>query len=100
MLARRLLFSLASSEAFERAVERVPGARERAWRSARRYVAGEAVGDALRIVAALGARGLASSVELLGERSVDAHIGLAAGLPEETWLSLDLGQVGHHVTAL
>ena len=71
MAARRLLFALATNERFERAVARVPGARARAWRSARRYVAGETGADALRVAAALAAKGLQASLDLFGERVSD-----------------------------
>ncbi|MFL5875949.1 MAG: proline dehydrogenase family protein [Solirubrobacteraceae bacterium] len=102
MLARRALFSLATSEAFEWAVGRVPGARERAWRSARRYVAGEAPDDALQVARALGARGLLASIDLFGERVTDpqvvrsvadAYVALAGRLPEGACLSIDLSHV-------
>jgi len=102
MLARRALFSLATSEAFEWAVDRVPGARERAWRSARRYVAGEGPDDALQVARALRARGLLASVDLFGERVTnpavvrsvaDAYLALGVRLPEGACLSLDLSHV-------
>src|SRR3954468_14296792 len=73
-LRRQALVRLATSEAFERAVDRVPGARERAWRSARRYVAGPAAADAVAVANLLetGA-GLATSVDLFGERTSSAE---------------------------
>jgi len=107
--ARRLLFALATSERFERAVARVPGARARAWRSARRYVAGETGADALRVAAALAAKGLQASLDLFGERVsdrteaarvTDAYVTLAGRLPAGAWLSLDLSRVAFDGAAL
>jgi proline dehydrogenase len=107
--ARRLLFALATSERFERAVARVPGARARAWRSARRYVAGETGADALRVAAALAAKGLQASLDLFGERVsdrteaarvTDAYVTLAGRLPAGAWLSLDLSHVAFDGAAL
>jgi proline dehydrogenase len=107
-LRRRALVGLATSEAFERAVALVPGARERAWRSARRYVAGPEVGDALAVVERLRAAGLSASVDLFGERaSADeaptvaaAYEGLCAQLDAATWVSLDLSHVAFDERAL
>jgi proline dehydrogenase len=103
---RRALVRLATSEAFERAVDRVPGARERAWRSARRYVAGPSGADAVAVVNLLetGA-GLGASVDLFGERATPAEAPAVARRYEElcrllaertsarTWLSLDLSHI-------
>ena len=109
MAARRLLFALATSERFERAVTQVPGARARAWRSARRYVAGETGADALRVAAALAAKGLHASLDLFGERVsdrteaarvTDAYVALAGRLPPGAWLSLDLSHVAFDGVAL
>ena len=109
MAARRLLFALATNERFERAVARVPGARARAWRSARRYVAGETGADALRVAAALAAKGLQASLDLFGERVsdrteaarvTDAYVTLAGRLPTGAWLSLDLSHVAFDGAAL
>jgi proline dehydrogenase len=105
-LRRQALVRLATSEAFERAVGRVPGARERAWRSARRYVAGPRPDDAVALVKRLEAgAGLAASVDLFGERTSPAeapavargYIELCGVLAERTsdrtWLSLDLSHI-------
>lgn len=102
---RRLLFALATSGALERAVAGRPAVRARAWRSARRYVAGETAEAALATADALARRGLASSLDLFGERVTDprlaervaeAYVALADGLeaaPAGTWLSLDLSHL-------
>jgi proline dehydrogenase len=100
MIARRVLFALSGSDAFERAVAAAPGARARAWRSARRYVAGDRLEDALRVVSLLRSGGLGASVELLGERDVQAHIDVASQLPDGAWQSLDLGQIGFDAAGL
>ena len=104
-LRRRALVALATSEAFERAVDRVPGARERAWRSARRYVAGPAAEDAVGVALRLRDAGLGASVDLFGERTSSAEaedvarryeeLGrlLAERTDERTWLSLDLSHI-------
>src|ERR671934_89820 len=87
---RRLLLALATSEAFEKAVSLAPGARARAWRSARRYFAGETADDALRVAGMLAQHGLRASLDLFGERVADRaiaarvtddYVRLAARLP-------------------
>jgi proline dehydrogenase len=98
VLRRRLLFTLATSPAFERAAPK-----RRAWRSARRYVAGETLDDAIRTVAALKAAGLQASVDLFGERTArgdapavaDAYLALCAALARvpDAWISLDLSHI-------
>ena len=96
MLRRRLLFTLATSEAFERVAPK-----RRAWRSARRYVAGETVEDALAAVERLKAAGLSASVDLFGERTgaaeapdvAAAYERLCARLPAGAWVSLDLSHI-------
>jgi proline dehydrogenase len=102
---RRLLFSLATSGAFEGAVDRMPGGRTRAWRSARRYVAGEDEADAIAVARRLEAAGLGASVDLFGERIAAAAAPavaeryvalcdtLAAATGPRTWLSLDLSHI-------
>jgi len=104
-LRRRALVRLATSEAFEHAIDRVPGARERAWRSARRYVAGPAPDDAVAVAGRLGDAGLAASIDLFGERTSPAAAAdvarryeelcgvLAERTSERTWLSLDLSHI-------
>src|SRR3954452_18241927 len=99
-LRRQALVRLATSEVFERAVDRVPGARERAWRSARRYAAGPAIAAAVAVADRLetGA-GLAASIDLFGERTsadeapavarryIDLCRVLADRTSARTWLS-------------
>ena len=104
-LRREALLRLATSPLFERAVGLVPGARDRAWRSARRYVAGDAADDAIAVVDHLETAGLKSSIDLFGERTDAAHATevagdyealaarLAAHTDERTWLSLDLSHI-------
>src|SRR3954468_11364813 len=104
-LKRRLLFALATSGAFQRAVTACAPLRARAWRSARRYVAGEAVADAVAVAHALGAAGLATSVDLFGERTTRPQAAAVAAAYEElgaaleratddrVWLSLDLSHL-------
>jgi proline dehydrogenase len=104
-LRRRLLFQLATNPVFERAILATPAGRERAWRSARRYVAGERLDEAVAVVRALHADGLTATLDLFGERVrdpgiaarvADAYVNLAgalAGLPPGTWLALDLSHV-------
>jgi proline dehydrogenase len=104
-LRRRALFTLATSPALERAVRAIPGAEARAWRSARRYVAGRNVGDAVAVVHRLAAVGLRASVDLFGERTsaagaaevVSGYRALCERLAAETdagaWLSLDLSHI-------
>jgi proline dehydrogenase len=100
---RRVLFGLATSPAFERAVRALPGGEARAWRSARRYVAGEHADDAIAVARRLGAAGLTTSIDLFGERSsaaeapvvAAAYEGLCEKLAavESAWVSLDLSHV-------
>jgi proline dehydrogenase len=109
---RRLLYSLATSGAFERAVDRVPGGRDRAWRSARRYVAGEHPGAAIAVARRLEAAGLGASVDLFGERTdataapevAERYVALCDTLAAETgpptWLSLDLSHIAFDATLL
>jgi proline dehydrogenase len=104
-LRRRLLFSLATSGAFEGAVTRMPGGRGRAWASARRYVAGEDEADAVAVARRLEAAGLGASVDLFGERTAagaapavaERYVALcdtlAADTGARTWLSLDLSHI-------
>jgi proline dehydrogenase len=104
-LRRRATLRLATSPAFERAVGLVPGARERAWRSARRYVAGDAAADAVAVTRRLAGAGLDTSVDLFGERTTPAGAREAARRYEElcavlasatddgTWLSVDFSHL-------
>ena len=105
-MRRRVLFHLATNPVLERAILATPAGRGRAWRSARRYVAGERLDEAVAVVRALAADGLAATMDLFGERVsdpaiatrvADAYVSLAgalAGTPPSTWLALDLSHVG------
>ena len=100
-LSRRLLFALATSERFERAVRGLPGVE----RWARRYVAGTTADDALAAARALHADGLACSIDFFGERVrdgaqadvvVDEYLALIARLgeaPRGTFVSVDLSHL-------
>ena len=108
-LARRVLFRLATSPSFERAVRSWPGGEARAWRSARRYVAGATVAHAVAVVRSLEAVGLTASVDLFGERGdaaaaptvAAAYEELCAALaPTTAWISLDLSHIGFDAAAL
>jgi proline dehydrogenase len=103
---RRLLFALATSPAWERAVRALPGGERAAYRLARPYIAGTRLEDALASAHRLAAEGLASSIDLFGEsvsdpteadRVADDYVALARTLdqaPENTFLSIDLSHIG------
>jgi proline dehydrogenase len=109
---RRLLFALATSGAFQRGVTAWAPLRARAWRSARRHVAGESVADAIAVAHSLGAAGLATSVDLFGERTtrpqaaavaaayVDLCAALARSTDDRVWLSVDLSHLAFDRTLL
>jgi len=96
VLRRRLLFRLATSEAFARVAPK-----RRAWRSARRYVAGETLDEALATAGRLRDAGLHASLDLFGERTAaadapavaTAYERLCARLPAGAWVSLDLSHI-------
>jgi proline dehydrogenase len=104
-LKRRALFGLATSAAFENAVRALPLAEARAWRSARRYVAGRDVADAIAVALRLRAAGLHASIDLFGERTSAAGAAevvrgyralcerLVAETDADTWVSLDLSHI-------
>jgi proline dehydrogenase len=99
---RAVLFKLATSERFERAVRALPGGEHAAWRAASRYVAGRSQPEALTAAARLLAAGHGVSIDLFGElvgdaptaaAVVDHYRSLAAALPPppaDAWLSVDL----------
>ena len=62
-----VLFALATSGRWERAVRSLPGGEKRAWRATSRYVAGPSVDDAVRATTGLLARGDGGAVDLFGE---------------------------------
>jgi len=103
---RRVLFALATSDRFERAVRSVPGGEALAYRYATRYVAGRTTEGALDTARRLAAHGVYSSIDFFGEnvvdpveadRVTDAYVALAARIaaeaPAGTYLSLDLSHI-------
>jgi proline dehydrogenase len=106
LTARRILFVLATSEEWERAVRAVPGGERAAYRRARRYVAGLRPEDALACADRLAEAGLATSIDFFGEsvsdaieadRVTDDYVALAQTLeraPEDTFLAIDLSHIG------
>jgi proline dehydrogenase len=103
---RRLLFALATSAGWERAVRALPGGERSAYRLARRYVAGKQLQDAFACARRLAAEGLASSIDFFGEsvsdpiqadRVADDYVAVAQTLdqaPQSTFLSIDLSHIG------
>ncbi len=73
-MLRGLLLRLSTKPAIGRGLERVPITRS----VVRRFVAGEGVGDALRVLARLDAAGLHSAVTYLGENVTTAKAASAA----------------------
>jgi proline dehydrogenase len=106
LVSRRVLFALATSERFERAVRGLPGGEQAAFRLALRYVAGRERGDAFALAQRLAGEGIACSIDLFGEsvsdptdadRVAEMYVELARALgqtPRGTFLSLDLSHVG------
>jgi proline dehydrogenase len=104
-LDRAVLFRLATSRRFERAVKGAPGCEAAAWRVASRYVAAPSRAGALAAVERLLAAGHGVSVDLFGERVGDpaeadrvraAYLELARSLPPapaDAWLSVDLSHL-------
>jgi proline dehydrogenase len=104
-LRRRARLHLATNPVLERAILATPPLRARAYRSARRYVAGERVQDAVAVARALAADGIGASLDLFGERVTershaarvaDVYVELASALaatPPDTWLSIDLSHI-------
>lgn len=106
-LRRQLLFRLATSERFEWFVRRLPLGQRRAYRAARRYVAGATRDHAFAVARRLDERGIASSLDYFGE-SVSDRSGAAAATAEyvdlavalsvldgvDAYLSIDLSHVG------
>jgi proline dehydrogenase len=104
---RPILFKLATSERFERAVRGAPGGNRVAYTLATRYVAGATVDDALATARRLAAQGIDASIDFFGEnvtdpgeadRVADAYVALAGRLathaPPGTYRSIDLSHVG------
>ena len=100
-----MLFRLASSERFERAVKTVPAGERTAWRAASRYLAGRSRSEALEVAATLLGVGHGVSVDLFGERVrepeqadrvVEQYLELVGALPPppaDVWLSVDLSHL-------
>jgi proline dehydrogenase len=101
-LDRAVLFRLATSERFERAVRAVPAGEALSRRAASRYVAGRSSSQALTVADRLLAAGHGVSIDLFGEwvtdvdtaaAVVEQYRSLAAALPPppaDAWLSVDL----------
>ena len=71
-MKRRILFKLATSERFERAVRAAPGGEHVAYMLASRYVAGATADDALATARRLAEQGVLSSIDFFGENVTDA----------------------------
>jgi proline dehydrogenase len=103
---RRILFTLATSAGWERAVRAFPGGERVAYRLASGYVAGPRPEDALDRAQRLAEAGLASSIDYFGEnvsdpieadRVTDHFVALARMLEragDNTFLSIDLSHIG------
>jgi proline dehydrogenase len=105
-LSRRLIFALATSEEWERAVRVLPAGERAAYSLASRYVAGTTRADAIACARRLADAGLAASIDLFGEsvsnaiqadEVMAAYVELAGDLSRaarDTYLSLDLSHLG------
>lgn len=105
-VARSVLFHLATSERWERAVRSTPLGERWAWRGASRYVAGTTTAAAFVLARELASSGVGASIDLFGELvddpaiaecAVTEYLQLAdglAGLPASTWLAVDLTHLG------
>ncbi|MBV9606144.1 MAG: proline dehydrogenase family protein [Solirubrobacterales bacterium] len=102
---RPALFSLATSDWFERAVRRTARGDALAYRLASRYVAGRTAEDAFATARRLSESGVLSSIDLFGERVTDAagadrvtdaYVSLAGRVGEAapgSFLSVDLSHL-------
>ena len=70
-IPRPILFKLATSERFERAVRGAPAGERVAYTLATRYVAGTTAGDALATARRLAAQGIDASIDFFGENVTD-----------------------------
>jgi proline dehydrogenase len=105
-LRRRVAFALATSDELEAAVRRVPPLADAAFRSARRYVAGEGLDDALAVAGRLVEDGFAVSLDFFGESVADERAareaaaayeelaGALAGLEGDASVALDPSHLG------
>ena len=103
---RVILFRLATSGRFERAVRALPLGERLAWQAASRYVSGTTAADAFELTLSLHDRGVDASIDQFGELAGDValaesvgadYLSLAdklPGLPQGTWLSIDLSHLG------
>src|SRR3954468_12084985 len=66
-IRRQVAFRFAMSDRFEALVAAVPGARERSYQRARRYVAGATLDEALGVARDLLRQGLGVSLDAFGE---------------------------------
>jgi proline dehydrogenase len=109
-LRRRVAYALATSDELEAAVRRVPPLADAAFRSARRYVAGERLDDALAVARRLVEDGFAVSLDFFGESVADegsaraatgAYVELARALdelPGDASVALDPSHLGLDVS--
>ncbi|WP_028922790.1 proline dehydrogenase family protein [Pseudonocardia acaciae] len=105
-ISRDVLFRLVTNERLERAVRSVPPGERLAWKAASRYVAGTTFEDAARVARRLREHGVACAIDRFGElvedasmarRVADGYLRLAGeltGLPDGTWLAVDLSHLG------
>jgi proline dehydrogenase len=99
---RKILFGLATSERFERAVRSAPAGDRTAYRLASRYVAGATADDALATARRLAGDGIDASIDFFGENVTDAgeadavadaYVALAPRVTAPTYLSIDLSHI-------
>ena len=101
-IRRQVAFRFAMSDRFEALVAAVPGARERSYQRARRYVAGATLDEALDVARDLLRQGSGVSLDAFGElvrdpaeaaQAAEAYAALidgAAALDGDVWVSVDL----------
>jgi proline dehydrogenase len=109
-LRRRLLYTVATSDRFEKAARALPTVERATYRRARHYIAGRELPDAIELVERLAADDIAASIDLFGEqvadeaeamRAADAYVDLAQrleDLPATTSLAIDLSHIGIDVS--
>lgn len=105
-IRRSIVFGLATSTSFERAVRGIPLGERAAWRAASRYVAGTEPSQAWGVARRLHQQGVGASVDQFGElvsdpataeRVAAEYLRLAGELatqPQDVWLSIDLSHLG------
>ena len=109
-IRRQVAFRFAMSDRFEALVAAVPGARERSYQRARRYVAGATLDEALGVARDLLRQNLGVSLDAFGElvrdpaeaaQAAGAYAALidgAAALDGDVWVSVDLSHIGLDVS--